>query len=293
MKIRLAYTLFLALLAAAVLMGNKNGRASTPPGFGNTGAPGDQALANGTPIVCNSCHTPSNPNPISSTTTIAVLDSAGNTVTQYLPGKLYTARVTINTVSGNPLRWGFQMIALKDAGNVDLDGFSDVNPNNYKIVTVNSTGRSYAEHSNSSTTNIFDVRWTAPVAGTGNVTFYAAGNATNNNSSTSGDGPSFSNLKLSEGSTSATQNPDALRIGMRVWPNPVVSGAQMLVMLPEAGTYRLAAFDLSGRMAWETNLNLAAGEQALDIPAANWAPGVYYIGLSGGGISANVKVAKF
>jgi hypothetical protein len=293
MKIRLAYTLFFGLLAAVVLMSNKNGRASTPPGAGNTGAPGDQALANGTPIVCNSCHTPSNPNPISSTTTIAVLDSLGNTVTQYLPGKVYTARVTINTVSGNPLRWGFQMIALKDAGNTDLDGFSDINPNNYKIVTVNSTGRTYAEHDNSSSTNIFNVRWTAPVAGTGNVTFYAAGNAVNNNGSSGGDGASFSNLKLSEGSTTATQNPDAARIGMRVWPNPVVSNAQMLVALPEAGAYRLAAFDLSGRMVWETNLDLAAGEQALDVPAANWTPGVYFLSLSGGGISANIKVAKF
>jgi hypothetical protein len=293
MKIRLAYTLFFGLLAAVVLMSNKNGRASTPPGAGNTGAPGDQALANGTPIVCNSCHTPSNPNPISSTTTIAVLDSLGNTVTQYLPGKVYTARVTINTVSGNPLRWGFQMIALKDAGNTDLDGFSDIAPNNYKIVTVNSTGRTYAEHDNSSSTNIFNVRWTAPVAGTGNVTFYAAGNAVNNNGSSGGDGASFSNLKLSEGSTTATQNPDAARIGMRVWPNPVVSNAQMLVALPEAGAYRLAAFDLSGRMVWETNLDLAAGEQALDVPAANWTPGVYFLSLSGGGISANIKVAKF
>lgn len=293
MKIRLAYTLFFGLLAAVVLMGNKNGRASTPPGAGNTGAPGDQALANGTPIVCNSCHTPSNPNPISSTTTIAVLDSLGNTVTQYLPGKVYTARVTINTVSGNPLRWGFQMIALKDAGNTDLDGFSDIAPNNYKIVTVNSTGRTYAEHDNSSSTNIFNVRWTAPVAGTGNVTFYAAGNAVNNNGSSGGDGASFSNLKLSEGSTTAIQNPDAARIGMRVWPNPVVSNAQMLVSLPEAGAYRLAAFDLSGRMVWETNLDLAAGEQALDVPAANWTPGVYFLSLSGGGILANIKVAKF
>jgi hypothetical protein len=293
MKIRLTYTIFLALLAAVVFMGNKNGRASSPPGSGNTGAPGDETLPNGTPIVCNSCHTPGNTNPIASTTTIAVLDSAGNSVTQYLPGKVYTARVTINTVTGNPLRWGFQMIALKDAGNTDLDGFSDINPNNYKIATVNSTGRTYAEHDNSSTTNIFNVRWTAPAAGTGNVTFYAAGNAVNNNGQNTGDGASFANLKLSEGSTSSTQNPDAARIGMRVWPNPPATTAQVFAVLERPGDYRLAAFDLSGRMVWESNRALAAGEQALEIPASDWAPGVYFISLSGAGISANVKVAKF
>lgn len=293
MKLRLTYTLFLALLAAVVFMGNKNGRASTPPGAGNTGAPGDEALPNGTAIVCNSCHTPGNPNPISSTTAISVLDSAGNAVTQYLPGKLYTARVTINTATGNPLRWGFQMIALKDAGNTDLDGFSDMNPNNYKIATVNSTGRSYAEHDNSSTTNVFNVRWTAPVAGTGNVTFYAAGNAVNNNGQNTGDGASFSNLKLTEGSTSSTQNPDAARIGLRVWPNPVETSANLTVVLPLAGDYRLSVHDLSGRMVWENTQALASGENRLDVPAAAWKPGIYFVSLSGGGISANVKVAKF
>lgn len=293
MKLRLVYTIFFALLGAVVFMGNKNGRASTPPGSGNTGAPGDESLPNGTPIVCNSCHTPSNPNPISSTTTIAVLDSAGNAVTQYLPGRQYTARVTINTESGNPARWGFQMIALKDAGNTDLDGFSDVNPNNYKIATVNSTGRTYAEHDNSSTSNVFNVRWTAPAAGTGSVTFYAAGNAVNNNGLNTGDGPSFSNLKLTEGSVSSTQNPDAGRIGLRIWPNPITDAANLSAALPRAGDYRLAVYDLSGRMVWESNRILPAGETRLDIPAANWAPGVYFIGLSGGGISANVKVAKF
>ena len=293
MKLRLAYTIFLALLAAVVFMGNKNGRASTPPGAGNTGAPGDEALPNGTPIVCNSCHTPSNPNPISSTTAISVLDSAGNTVTQYLPGKLYTARVTVNTVTGNPVRWGFQMIALKDAGNIDLDGFSDMNPNNYKIATVNSTGRTYAEHNNASTTNIFDVRWTAPPVGTGNVTFYAAGNAVNNNGQNTGDGASFSNLKLTEGSISATQNPDADHIGLQVWPNPVVSTANLFAVLATAGNYRMSVHDLSGRLVYESTRALVSGENRLDLPATGWGPGIYFVTLSGAGISANVKVAKF
>jgi hypothetical protein len=293
MKIRLAYTIFFGLLLLVVALGNKNGRASTFPGHGNTGAPGDEALPNGTPIVCNSCHTPSTPNPISSSTAIVVLDSNNDTITKYVPGVQYTARVTINTQTGNPVRWGFQMIALKDADTTDLDGFSDMNPNNYKIVTINSTGRTYAEHDNVSMTNVFNMKWTAPAAGTGNVTFYAAGNAVNNNGQTSGDGSSFSNLKLTEGSASSTQNPDAEKIALQIWPNPASSEVNLSAALPQAGDYRLALHDLSGRLVWEFNRALPAGENLLQIPVASLEAGLYFASLSGAGISANVKVIKF
>lgn len=290
MKLRLAYTIFLGLMLLIVSLGNKNGRASTPPGQGNTGAPGDAALPNGTPILCSSCHTPSN---ITANMSIKVLDSLGNETTQYLPGKQYTARVTINAVMGNPQRYGFQMIALKDAGNTDLKGFSDMNPNNYKLATVNATNRTYAEHDNSSTSNTFDVKWTAPAAGTGSVTFYAAGNAVNNNSQSTGDGATSTNLKLTEGSLSSTQNPDAERIGLQIWPNPFSSVANLSVVLPRAGGYRVAAHDLSGRLVWESTQNLPAGENRLEITTADWTPGVYFMGFHSNEISANIKVVKF
>ena len=290
MKVRLAYALFLGILCAVALLGNKNGRASTPPGHGNTGAPGDESFSNGQPIVCNSCHTASN---ITSSLAISVLNTSGDTVTQYVPGQQYTARVVVTAVTGNPQGYGFQMIALKDTGNTDLDGFSDMNPNNYKIVTVNSTGRTYAEHDNVSTPNTFNVKWTAPATGTGSVTFYAAGNAVNKNGQNNGDGASFSNLKLTEGSSSSTKNPDAERIALRVWPNPAESEAKMSVTLPEGGAYRLAVFNLSGRLVWETSQQLPAGDNLLDVPVAGWEAGVYFATLSGRGISANVKVVKF
>jgi hypothetical protein len=288
MKLRLAYTLFIGSLLLIVSLGNKNGRASTPPGHGNTGAPGDES-AGGQPIVCNSCHTNSN---ITSTMTVSILDSAETAVTQYVPGRQYTARATITPVTGNPQRYGFQMIALKDAGNADLDGFSDVNPNNYKVVTVNSTGRTYAEHDNVSVSNVFNVKWTAPVAGTGNITFYAAGNAVNNNGQSTGDGATFTNLKLTEGSATSTHNPDAERIGLQVWPNPVSSSLNISVNLPQASDYRITLHDLSGRMVWENNRSLHAGENLLNIPATDWDAGVYFAVLSGAGISASVKVVK-
>ncbi|MBK7938897.1 MAG: T9SS type A sorting domain-containing protein [Lewinellaceae bacterium] len=290
MKLRLVYPFALTILCAVVLLGNKNGRASEAKA-GNTGAPGDEALPNGNPITCISCHTAS---PIASTMTVSVLDSAGNAVTQYIPGYQYTAKVTITATAGSPQGYGFQMIALKDNGNTDLDGFSDPGNqtvNNYKIATI-PNGRTYAEHDNVSTPNVFNVKWKAPAAGTGNITFYAAGNAVNKNGQNSGDGATVTSLKLTESLGTSTQNPDAERIVMRLWPNPVASVAWLSFVLPAPGEYRLTAHDLSGRLVWQTTRYLSAGEQALEIPAADWSPGVYFTGISGAGISANGKLVK-
>lgn len=289
MKLRLVSALFLAALCAVVLSGNKNGRASTPPGFGNTGAPGDETLPNGTPVLCNSCHLASS---ITSATSVHILNAAGDTVTQYQPGVQYTARVTVQTLTGNPQRFGFQMIALADSDTSDLDGFSDVGPNNYKVVTVNSTGRTYAEHANVSVSNIFNVTWTAPPAGKGDVTFYAAGNAVNNNGSNNGDGPSITSLQLTEAGGVSTQNPGATQVGLKVWPNPAVSVVNLHFNLPDAGKYRLSAYDLSGRLVWESSQLLQGGDNVLQVPAGNWAPGVYFVALEGNGISASAKVMK-
>lgn len=290
MKLRLVYAIFLAALCAVVLPGNKNGRASEAKA-GNTGAPGDEALPNGTPITCSGCHIAS---PITSSTAVTVLDSAGNAVTQYVHGEKYTARVVVNATAGVPKGFGFQMIALKDNGNADLDGFSDAGNqtvNNYKIATI-PNGRTYAEHDNISTSNTFNVAWTAPAAGTGNITFYAAGNAVNKNGLNSGDGASATTLKMTESGSAATQNPEAERIGLAAWPNPFSSDLALSFRLPGAGEYRLAAYDLSGRLVWEAVQQLPAGARRVAVPAAAWQPGVYFVSVAGGDVSANAKVIK-
>jgi hypothetical protein len=133
MKIRLVYLLFLTILCAIVLPASKNGRASQDK-TGNTGAPGDEANPNGTPRICSHCHFGAAAPEVS----VRVLDGNGDTVTTYIPGQQYVARVAINTNVATLTGFGFQMIALRDNGNVDLDGFSDPGNNtvnNYKIAS--------------------------------------------------------------------------------------------------------------------------------------------------------------
>ena len=284
--LRLVVFLFFGTLSALMLLGNKNGRASQSQ-KGNTGAPGDE-IQGGQPKTCISCH---GQGPIIASLAISVLDSANNPVTRYMPGKAYTARVTI-TASGNDLNgYGFQMIGLRDSSNTDLDGFTDMNPNNYKLATITSNGRTYAEHDNISTSNIFNVKWTAPATGTGSITLYAAGNGVNANGTTSGDGSGFSSLKLTEFS-SGTAEIAAHLPRIAVSPNPVQSESMLKIENFEPGFCRIIAFDAKGHRVWETQQYLSEGSTNVTLPAAEWLPGVYFIQLEQPGKALSVKVLK-
>ncbi|MFN0037565.1 MAG: choice-of-anchor V domain-containing protein [Saprospiraceae bacterium] len=283
--LRLVIFLFFGIFSTLVMLGNKNGRASQSQ-RGNTGAPGDETQG-GQPKTCISCH---NQGPIVASLAVSVLDSANTPVTQYLPGKKYTARVTITASGLNLTGYGFQMIGLRDNGNTDLDGFTDMNPNNYKLATIPG-GRTYAEHDNISPINTFDVKWTAPPTGTGSVTLYAAGNGVNATGTTGGDGSGSHSIKLTELST-PTEDVAGRLPKMTVFPNPVHSESVLKLENVESGEYSAAAFDASGRRVWQSMQNLPEGAAELSLPTAEWKPGVYFLTLESGGKTTSVKILK-
>lgn len=288
-------TIFLGLIVL-LSMGNKNGRASSA-NRGNTGAPGDETSL-GQPKTCINCH---NQGPITASLAISVLDVDNIPVTQYRPGQQYTAQVKITASGAGLSGYGFQMIALKNAGNTDLDGFSDMNPNNYKIATI-TNGRTYAEHDNISTSNTFNVKWTAPAAGTGSVTFYSAGNGVNANGGTGGDGSGFSTLQLTEHSTSSTvepvetepveTEPANIIVPMSVFPSPILENAQLKIGQLAAGRYRIRAFDSGAKMVWENELWVPEIGAIVEVPAAAWPKGLYYLQLEGAGGGTIIKAVK-
>jgi hypothetical protein len=291
MKIRLLYTLFLSALCLVVLQSNRNGRA-TVGGEGVTGAPGD-ASQGGSAKTCavNGCHSAG---AFSPSLSIALLDSLSLTpVAQYLPGKNYIVRVTLTAGSGAPAGYGFQMIALRDNGNLALNGFSDPGglSNNYKLKTL-ANGRTYAEHQTMSTTNTFNVVWKAPAAGSGSVTFYSAGNAVNNNQGNSGDGATNNKLQVSEMTSGLNDPRSAARLPLRLSPNPVSATTQLAFHLPESSACRLLVRDLSGRIVWENSVSQAAGDISAELPAEAWQPGIYLVEVMAEKYAGAVKMLK-
>ena len=291
MKIRLLYTFFLAALCVVVLQSNRNGRATV--GLeGVTGAPGD-TFQGGNAKTCavNGCHSAGAFGPLG--LSITLLDSTSLTpVAQYLPGKNYIARVTISSGSGTPAGYGFQMIALRDNGNVPTNSFTDPLglSNNYKLKTLGT--RMYAEHQTMSTTNTFNVVWKAPAAGSGSVTFYSSGNAVNNNMNNTGDGATNNKVQVAEMTSGLNDPRSAAHLPLRLSPNPVTESTQLMFNLPESGQCRLLVRDLSGRIVWENNAWQAAGDNAVELPAQTWQPGIYLVEISTGTQMGAVKMLK-
>lgn len=286
MKLHLLLTTFVIATVLVLSMGNKNGRASSA-NRGNTGAPGDETSL-GQPKTCLNCH---NQGPILASVEIKVFDSDSQAVSVYHPGLDYTATVIITATGKNLHGYGFQMIALRDSGNIDLDGFSDINPNNYKIASI-TNGRTYAEHDNISTTNTFHVKWKAPPAGTGSVTFYAAGNGVNANGSTSGDGAGFNSLQLLEFETVAAAEPTRNEVPLKIYPNPIGSESQLTLDGLPSGQYQLSAFNSNAKQVWKSSIWLPDTPSVVDVPAADWQSGMYYFQVQGSEIQTIVKIVK-
>ncbi|MBD3165288.1 T9SS type A sorting domain-containing protein [bacterium] len=154
--------LFAAHTASAFSGGPPAGRAGDPPNNSN----------------CTACHSSFPVN-----TGDGSLDITE--IMEYTPGQSYDMTVTLEDAGQS--RWGFQLIA-KDGSN---------NPAGTLVVTdATNTQLSsgYLQHTSSGTQNgtqngpvTWDFEWTAPMSGTGDVTFYVAGNAADGNFTTTGD----------------------------------------------------------------------------------------------------------
>ncbi len=180
----LIFTLFTSWI---VLSSSSGGRASAA-NTGNTGAPGETS-------TCASCHSGGSYGTV--TLSIQAFDLGTTTVApSYVGGTQYDMRVTVNHTAGSPAAHGFQLVALKQTGNTPIAGYSNLG-SNVKQKAL-SSGRTYLEHNGVAASNQFNFRWTAPASGSGNITFYAAGNCVNATGSDNGDKAGNSSFTFTE-----------------------------------------------------------------------------------------------
>jgi hypothetical protein len=181
---------------------------------GMTNSPGDIAsLAPGV-ANCTSCHSTSPLNSGSGTTSITstVLSSG------YVPGQTYTITGTVSEVGISS--FGFEITAEKDADDSKTGTLIVTNTTNTKIV-----GGTAVTQKPVGVTGVgsksWAFNWTAPVAGTGDVTFYGAFNAGNSNGAAAGDYIyTATPLSVSEDlSVGLVENLNAVTI--LIFPNPV------------------------------------------------------------------------
>ncbi|MEM9549271.1 MAG: choice-of-anchor V domain-containing protein [Bacteroidota bacterium] len=193
-----------SLFVLIVFMSNSAGRGSLV-GQALTGAPGDSNRT----CASSGCHSSG---AFSPSVNLDVFDPDGNEVTSFIPGETYDITLRVDAMD-DPDAYGFQMVALLDDETAATD-WSEVGDN---IQVVQLGERNYLEHDSPSASNEFKTKWTAPVEGSGNVTFYYSANAVNGNGSASGDGGVNSQFRLFETTTSTENVKDLI---VTVYPNP-------------------------------------------------------------------------
>jgi FG-GAP-like repeat len=162
---------------------------STGPPAAVSGAPGE--------ATCLACHF--SPKPGVGTFTITA-------PANYTPGQTYQIVVRHMTSDTTRRRWGFELTSL--AGTTAAGSFANASTNT-QIVSGN--GRSYIEHTSAGTFagqmggSVWTFNWTAPATNVGAVTFYAAGNQSNNDGTADGDFIFTANATTQPGTTPAPE----------------------------------------------------------------------------------------
>ncbi|MBS1787751.1 MAG: hypothetical protein JST85_08520 [Acidobacteria bacterium] len=172
--------LFCVLFLAFGLKGARVAAYVTGPDPARTGAPGEQTCA------MSGCHVGNNNvNTGGGTLTIAGLPS------NYSLGQSVDVTVTL-ALSGRT-RFGFEVTAIDDQGR-QAGTLTVTNSQRTQLTipaVVAGNPRQYITHREAGTLsanqNSWTFRWTPPAQSVGRITFYAAGNAANNNGSESGD----------------------------------------------------------------------------------------------------------
>jgi PKD repeat protein len=130
---------------------------------------------------CGSCHNGASFNP---SITFNLLDQTNSPVTSYIPGDDYIIEYNLTNGSGNPAGFGLQSIGLL-SNNQTAGTLGTTITSNTRISNIGA--RQYIEHNGVNAAGNFRVNWTAPSAGSGNITFYYTGIVANGNGGTSGD----------------------------------------------------------------------------------------------------------
>jgi len=286
MKKRILLFTAIAGLGYVTLTSYDNGAANSG-GLNRTGAKATLTTCGG-----SGCHGTG-----TSTTVTITVDTAttSTAVTQYTPGKLYTIKIHGTGTSAQP-QYGFQFASVKGSGASQTQaGTASSLPTNVRTSSL--SGLSIIEHSAplvAATAGTYDVsfQWTAPVAGTGNVTMYCTLNAVNgddveNSADISGNTSVVLSERVPLAVAAITNN-----ISVTAYPNPMTNNLNLLMDHADAGTYKMQAFDMNGRIVATDNIVVNGANSTTHINTGAWAIGAYHISLQKDGFSKTVRVVK-
>lgn len=268
--------LFFMLCCGVLFLGNSSGPGAVQ-GKDRTGGP----LSEG---FCGNCHAAGAFNP----SMVLELLQDGDVVNGYEAGETYTMRVTITAESGVQV-YGFQAVALTGDDNLQAGSFAPVAGT--QITTLND--RDYIEHSERSDSNVFEIEWTAPSTGTGEVKFYSASVSANNAAGSGGDGAVFlTSPTVLQDLTVGTNELPALATRLNAFPNPVVDQLNLQVEVTEGNRATLRVYSMLGQPMLQRDIELNAGVNNLSYDLSELAAGQYTIEISNNAAASQTMIFK-
>jgi hypothetical protein len=241
---------------------------SGAPG-GNTNSPGDGAN-------CTQCHTNA---PLNNINIFTFVFSSNIPSGGYVPGQTYTISMGISNTSSSKI--GFEATAertstsAKEGTMVITDAARTKTTNAGAAVTHTAAGATVV----SAGANAWQFDWTAPSAGTGQVTFYGIYNVTNSNLAPSGDELYTQSFKVEEDISTGID--EIANNSFSIFPNPAVNE----INVKTNGTIQnLELFNTSGQII------LSSTSSKIDL--SNTPSGVYFVKALIDGETSIQKVIK-
>lgn len=238
----------------------------------SAGAPAGYCNAPASPgSTCFTCHN-DGPAPV----TVPGLITSNIPVNGYSPGNTYTITATVTGIGHQ--RFGFEISPQDLNGNL-VGSMSDLGSE----TTFQQSGIYITHSSNSLLNNDFkswQFEWTAPAAGSGNVTFYGAFNITNNDGSYTGDTVLLSTATFPEDSGLYVGEHNDGSVNPVAW----MTDGKLHVKGVAAKTEHIQLVDYTGKLCWESNeiySEAYQSEMQFELPSTLSA-GVYVVSMESG-----------
>ena len=264
----LVFTFFAGILT-------DNGKAGT------TGSPGENN--------CTQCHDSFGAN----TGTGSVTITSNMTNWEYVPGQTYQVSVTV--AQSNVSLFGLGFEALQSSG-ANAGTLTPGTGTQIKNALVGGNQRANIVHTlnggASANTHTFSFTWTAPSTNVGAITFYAAGNATNNNGSDTGDRV-YTASQVVNPSTVGIEEDELMNAFLSAYPNPFNTTLNVQFSLKNNAKVQLNVMDLTGKVVATESMNKASGIHNESLDVSGLSNGLYIISITlDGKVLSSQRVVK-
>jgi hypothetical protein len=282
MKRRLLLIAAASLVAIMIVSIPKQHAVSNASGApaAHTGSPAD-----GMTCAMSGCHTGS------AVVVVPGVITSTVPVTGYIPGQVYTITATVSQAGIN--KFGFQISPQSTTGLL-RGTLAITSPTTTKIVSTKYVTHTAGGTAASSNSRTWSFNWTAPVAGTGSVTFYGAFNYANSNNNSSGDLIRTSTLVIPEDLSSGIASNDNDPLQLTCWPNPVRENFILGLQLTANAYTKVSLVDMRGALVsdlHEGDLSPGAHKLSLNVPAGIES-GLYFVRVETGDAASVLRMMK-